>query len=170
MTNVPLEGAAGNVRHTNDTRDNTMLHDVGSMHDGGTYDHDYGSVELLLQHLCGCELKVVPGLGITNNYLDDHNAAQLLDDFDDLSGVAAQLLIQQIDDLCRCDSRLEVIQEENSVDAELLLDDLSGCDARVREQKFNDRPAISRLEVIQEENSVDAEFSGSSERDQLYLP
>ena len=67
-------------------------------------------------------------------------------------------------------SRLEVIQEENSVDAELLLDALSECDARVCEQKFNDRPAISRLEVIQEESSVDAKFSESSQdEDQLYL-
>jgi len=131
-----------------------MLHDVGCMHDGGSSDHDYTSVELLLQHLSGCELKVLPDTD-TGNYHDDHSTFQLLM-IDDLSGIY---------------SRLEVIQEENSVDAEHLLDDSSGCDARVCEQKFNDRPAISRLEVIQEESSVNAKFSESSEdEDQLCLP
>jgi hypothetical protein len=130
-----------------------MLHDLRSIHDGGSSDHNYTSVELLLQHLSGCELKVVPDTD-TGNYHDDHNAVQLL----------------MIDALSGIDSRLEVIQEENSVDAEHLLDDSSGCDACVCEQKFNDRPAISRLEVIQEESSVDANFSVSEDEDQLCLP
>ena len=149
MTNGAGEGVVCNMRLSDDTCDNTMLHDVGSHQNYhqldsflqpppncGSSDPDYASVEFLLQHL-GCELKVVPDTDIVN-YYDNRNAAQLLDD------------------LSEYDSRLEVIQEENGVDAELLLDDLSGCD--------------SRLEVIQEENSVDAEFSEPSEdEDQLCL-
>jgi hypothetical protein len=163
MTNGAGEGLVRNVRLSNDTCDNTMLRNLHYCSSSG---HDYTSVELLLQHLRGCELQVVPDTDIINNH-DYRNAVQLLDH--DLSECDARACEQKFNDRPAI-SRLEVIQEENSVDAELLLDALSECDARVCEQKFNDRPAISRLEVIQEESSVDAKVSESSQdEEQLYL-
>jgi hypothetical protein len=88
----------------------TMLNYGGSMPrcDGGSHDHnndcgsvehDCGSVELLLQHLSGYEFKVVPETDIGN--FDAYRNVELLLDY--LSGG---------------DSRLEVIQEENSVDTD----------------------------------------------------
>ena len=117
----------------------TMLNYVGSMPrcDGGSYDdndygsveHDCGSVELLLQHLSGYEfVEVVPETDIGN--FDAYRNVELLLDY-----------------LSRCDSRLQVIQE-NSVDSDfsessedqmcLRCGDFDRCDCRAS-SKFKDR-------------------------------
>ncbi len=114
----------------NDNDYGSVEHDCGSVeHDCGSVEHDYGSVGWMPElNLSGYEFEVVPETDIGN--FDAYRNVELLLDY-----------------LSRCDSRLQVIQE-NSVDSDfsessedqmcLRCGNFDRCDCRAS-SKFKDR-------------------------------
>jgi hypothetical protein len=139
----------------------TMLTYVGSMPrcDGGSQDdngcgsveHEYGSVELLLQQLSGYEFEVALEPDICN--FDAYHNVELLLDY--LSG---------------CDSRLEDIEEENSEYPESSEDQMclrcGDVDRNPYEIEYTNRflaADLIRRVKFSEESSKDTNFALHSE-------